>query len=186
MAKAPLSTPLKLAVDFGPLLVFFTASKFGGIFVATGAFMVATLVAMAVSLFRTGRIPPMLLFTGIIVMVFGGLTLWLHDAAFVKIKLTVIYAMFGAILIFGLITKRPTLQLVLHDAFPALDAAGWTKLTRNWAAFFLVLAATNEVLRRVLTDSQWVNFKVWGVIAATLVFAMAQAPILARHGVKEG
>ena len=184
MAKAPLSTPLKLAVDFGPLLVFFAASKFGGVFVATGAFMVATLVAMAVSLLKTGRVPPMLIFTGIIVMVFGGLTLWLKDKTFIQLKPTLIYVMFAAILFFGLATRRPTLKLVLHDAFPALEEAGWMKLTRNWAVFFVVLAGANEVARRLLSFDHWVDFKVWGVVAATFLFAAAQAPILAKHGVK--
>lgn len=175
---------LKLALDFGPLLVFFAANKFGGVFVATGAFMAATAVAMAVSWMKTRHIPAMLILTGIIVLVFGGLTLWLKDDSFIKIKPTLIYGMFASILGFGLVTRRPTLKLVLGEALPTLTDAGWAKLTRNWALFFVVLMLANEIARQVLTTDQWVNFKVWGVTAATMVFALAQAPLLARHGVK--
>jgi intracellular septation protein len=175
---------VKLAIDFGPLLVFFAANKFGGVFTATAAFMAATALAMAVSWVKTRHIPPMLIFTGIIVMVFGGLTLWLQDATFIKLKPTLIYGMFAGILGFGLLTKRPYLKLVLGEALPALTDAGWTKLTRNWALFFVALMGANEVARQVLTTDQWVNFKVWGVTIATMAFALAQAPLLARHGVK--
>jgi intracellular septation protein len=175
---------LKLALDFGPLLVFFAANKFGGVFTATAAFMAATALAMAVSWVKTRHIPPMLIFTGIIVMVFGGLTLWLQDATFIKLKPTLIYGMFAGILGFGLLTRRNYLKLVLGEALPALTDAGWSKLTRNWALFFVALMGANEVARQVLTTDQWVNFKVWGVTIATMVFALAQAPLLARHGVK--
>lgn len=183
-SRAPLPAGLKLAIDFGPLLVFFAANRFGGVFTATAAFMAATLLAVAVSWARTRHVPPMLIFTAGIVLVFGGLTLWLQDATFIKLKPTLIYGMFAAILFFGLATKRPYLKLVLGEVLPSLDDAGWAKLTRNWACFFIVLMAANETARQLLTTDQWVNFKVWGVTAATMVFAAAQAPLLARHGVK--
>lgn len=200
MVKRPLSTPLKLAVDFGPLLVFFLANNRAGwlksvlgihggvkdIVIATGGFMAATAVAMLVSWLRTGRIPPMLLLTGAIVAVFGGATLYFQDATFLKLKATLLYAMFAGILLFGLATRRPYLKLVLHDAFPALTDTGWAKLTRNWALFFVALACTNEVVRRILTDDQYVNFKVWGVTAVTFVFALSQAPLLMKHAADEG
>jgi intracellular septation protein len=182
--RKTMPTALKLAVDFGPLLVFFAANKFGGVFVATAAFMVATGIAMAVSWMKTRHIPAMLLLTGAIVLVFGGLTLWLKDETFIKLKPTLIYGMFAGILGFGLATKRPYLKLVLGEALPALTDAGWTKLTRNWALFFIALMAANEVARQLLTTDQWISFKVWGVTIATMVFALAQAPLLARHGVK--
>jgi intracellular septation protein len=180
----PLPPALKLALDFGPLLVFFAANKFGGVFTATAAFMAATALAMAVSWAKTRHIPPMLIFTGVIVMLFGGLTLWLKDATFIKLKPTLIYGMFAGILGFGLLTRRNYLKLVLGEALPALTDAGWAKLTRNWALFFVALMGANEVARQVLTTDQWVNFKVWGVTVATMVFALAQAPLLARHAVK--
>ncbi len=182
--RKPLPTALKLALDFGPLLVFFAANKFGGVFTATAAFMVATLVAITISLWRTRHVPPMLILTGVIVLVFGGLTLWLQDDTFIKLKPTLIYATFASILLFGLATKRPYLKLVLGEALPELDDRGWTKLTRNWALFFVALMVANEVARQVLTTDHWVDFKVWGVTAATMLFAIAQAPLLARHGVK--
>ena len=177
-----LSGPLKLAVDLGPLLVFFAANKFGGLFVATGAFMVATALAMAVSWWKTRHIPAMLLFTGLIVAVFGGLTLWLQDETFIKLKPTLIYGTFAAILFFGLARGRSYLRLVLGDAMPGLSDAGWTKLTRNWALFFLVLMGANEVARQLLSTDDWVSFKVWGVTAATFLFAIAQAPMMMKEG----
>jgi intracellular septation protein len=184
--RTPMPTALKLAIDFGPLLIFFGANKFGGVFTATAAFMVATVIAMALSWWKTRHIPPMLIFTGLIVVVFGGLTLWLQDDTFIKLKPTLIYGMFAGILLFGLATRRSYLKLVMGEALPQLDDDGWRKLTRNWALFFIALMAANEVARQVLTTDQWVNFKVWGVTSATLLFAIAQAPLMARHGVKFG
>ncbi|QXQ06731.1 septation protein IspZ [Sphingosinicellaceae bacterium] len=172
---------LRVALDYGPLLTFFVASKVFDIFVATAVFMVAIVLAIGVSRWKTGRISPMLWFTGAIVLVFGGATLWLGDVTFIKLKPTIIYLILAAILLFGMATGRPLLKLVLHDSFPAVDAEGWRKLTRNWALLFLGLAITNEVARRMLTTDQWVDFKVWGVTGLTFLFALSQAPILMRH-----
>ena len=184
--RTPMPTVLKLAIDFGPLLIFFGANKFGGVFTATAAFMVATLVAMALSWWKTRHIPPMLIFTGLIVVVFGGLTLWLQDDTFIKLKPTLIYGMFAGILLFGLATRRSYLKLVMGEALPQLDDDGWRKLTRNWALFFIALMAANEVARQVLTTDQWVNFKVWGVTSATFIFAILQVPLLKKHGLDLG
>lgn len=181
-----LSTPLNLAVNYGPLLVFFAANKLGGVFVATGAFMAATAVAVLVSWWKTRHVPPMLVFTGIIVLVFGGLTLWLQDETFIKLKPTLIYGVFAAILFFGLATGRPTLKLVMGDALPGVDDAGWAKLTRNWGVFFVALMGANEVARRVLTTDQWIDFKVWGVTILFFLFTLAQAPMMQKHGLKLG
>lgn len=179
--RKTIPTALRVALDYGPLLAFFVASKAFDIFVATGVFMVAIVLAIAVSRWKTGRVSPMLWFTGAIVLLFGGATLWLGDVTFIKLKPTIIYLILAAILIFGMITKRPLLKLVLHDSFPAVDAEGWRKLTRNWALLFLGLAAANEVARAMLTTDQWVDFKVWGVTGLTFLFALSQAPILMRH-----
>lgn len=184
MSPAPqrqLAGPTKFAIDFGPLATFFFANWQFGIFIATGAFMAATLAAMIASKLLAGRISPMLWFTGIVVAAFGGATLWLQDETFIKVKPTILYVSFAAILLFGIATGRPLLRVVLGEAFPTLDAMGWRKLTRNWALFFIAMAGLNEVLRRVLTTDQWVDFKVFGVLALTFAFALAQAPILARH-----
>lgn len=177
----PVPAALRAALDYGPLLAFFVASKFGGIFVATGVFMAAIVVAIGVSRWRTGRVSPMLWFTGAVVLIFGGATLILGDEAFIKLKPTIIYLVLAAILLFGMATGRPLLRLVLNDSFPAVDAEGWRKLTRNWALLFIALAVANEVARRMLTTDQWVDFKVWGVTALTFLFALTQAPILLRH-----
>ena len=177
-----LSGTLKLAVDLGPLLIFFVANKYGGLFVATGAFMAATALAMGISWWKTRHVPAMLLFTGVIVALFGGLTLWLQDETFIKLKPTLIYGTFAGILFFGLARGRSYLRLVLGEAMPGMDDAGWSKLTRNWALFFLVLLLANEVARQVLSTDAWVSFKVWGVTAATFLFAIAQAPMMMKHG----
>ena len=186
------SPAVKAALDFAPLLVFFAANRVAGhydkgnaIFIATGAVMATTLVSMAVSHFLYGRIAPMLWLVGVMVFVFGGATLLLHDANLIKIKLTVIYSLLAAVLLFGVATGRPLLRFVLGETFPALDAAGWRKLTRNWIIFFIALAVLNEVLRRRLSTDDWVTFKVWGVTLLTFVFALAQTPILLRHAPKE-
>ena len=185
-ARPALPTPLKLALNYGPLLIFFAANKFGGVFIATAAFMAATAVAIAISWWKTRHVPPMLIFTGIIVALFGGLTLWLQDETFIKLKPTLIYGVFAAILFTGLATRKPYLKLVMDEALPGLDDTGWMKLTRNWALFFVALMGANEVARRVLTTDQWVDFKVWGVTIALVVFTMLQAPLLQRHGMNFG
>jgi len=182
MADArPLPAAVRLALDYVPLLAFFAAFKLADIFVATAVFMVAIVIAIGVSLWRTRKVSPMQIVTGVVVLGFGGFTLWLGDPEFIKLKPTIIYAIFAAVLLFGIATGRPLLKLVLNDAFPAVDAEGWRKLTRNWALLFVGLAVANEVARRMLTTDQWVDFKVWGVTAVTFVFALAQAPILVRH-----
>ncbi|MBB4632163.1 septation protein IspZ [Sphingosinicella soli] len=182
---------LRMALDFGPLLVFFAVNSLApGDDVnqavwATTAFMIATGIAMIVSKLKTGRIAPMQWFTGIVVAVFGGMTIYLRDESFFQIKTTIIYAMFAAILFFGLITGRPLLKLVMESGFPEMDDDGWKKLTRNWAIFFLAMAMLNEALRAWLTFDQWVAFKVWGVLVISMIFAASQAPILMKHG-KDG
>ena len=193
------SPGLRAALDYGPLIVFFVAN-FGAPYLrplllrlgmpadvknlvfATAAVMVATLLAVVVSLWKLRRVSPILIFNAVIVLGFGGIALYLNDATFVKIKLTVLYALFAAILLFGMATGRPLLKLLLGEAFPALDADGWRKLTRNWAIFFIALACLNEALRRILSDDGWALFKFPGVVILTFAFMLAQAPILMRHG----
>lgn len=183
--KAAEPTPLlKLGIDFAPLLIFFVANWAKGIFVATGAFMVATAAAMLVSRMKLGRISPMLWFSGALVLVFGGLTLWLQSETFIKLKPTIVYAMFAAVLFFGLFTGRPTLKLVLETAYPGIDEIGWRKLTRNWGWFFIAMAVLNELVWRNVATDTWVAFKVWGVMPLTILFALSQAPMMMRHGFK--
>lgn len=184
--QMPAST--KLAIDFGPLLIFFLVNTLapGGdlqrAITATGAFMLATAAAMLVSRIKAGAISPMLWVTGVVVLVFGGLTIYLRDERFIQVKPTIVYAAFALVLIFGLVTKRPVLKYVLETGFPAISDEGWRKLTRNWALFFVAMAVLNEVVRAAVSFDTWVQFKVWGVTILSFAFAMAQAPILMRHG----
>jgi intracellular septation protein len=178
----------KLLIDLGPLLVFFLVNffapvpTFSKIFVATAAFMVAMVVAMIFSALRYGKISPLLWFSGIMVVVLGGLTIWLHNESFIKMKPTLYYALVSGLLWFGLATDRPLLKGVLGSTYPGLDEAGWAKLTRNWAAFFAFMAVLNEVVWRNSTTNFWVGFKLWGALPLTFLFAAANIPMLLKHG----
>jgi intracellular septation protein len=186
-----LSPGLRMAVDFGPLAVFFLVNtladgpKLMKVMMATTAFMVATAVAMIVSRMKAGRISPMLWISGALVLFFGGLTLWFRDDTFIKMKPTIVYLMFAAILGFGLATGRPLLKLLLEAAYPGLTETGWRKLTLNWTGFFLFMAALNEAVWRTQSWDFWVGFKVWGAIPLTLLFAMLNIPMLLKHGLSE-
>jgi intracellular septation protein len=182
-AKPQLNPLLKLALDLGPLALFFFANTRYGIFVATATFMVAVLAALAVSYVMTRQLPIMPVVTAIIVVVFGGLTLFLHDATFIKVKPTIIYALFGAILIGGLVFNKPLLGIVFDSMFNLTDE-GWRKLTLRWALFFFVLAVLNEIVWRNTSTNVWVDFKVFGVTPLTLVFGALQVPLLKRYAVE--
>jgi intracellular septation protein len=178
----------QLLIDVGPLLVFFAANFFAPvppalkIFVATGAFMAAMVAAMLYSALRFGRISPMLWFSGVLVVVMGGVTLWLHNETFIKMKPTLYYLFVAALLAFGLVKDKPLLKRVLGSTYPGLDETGWRKLTRNWAIFFLFLAALNEAVWRNSSTDFWVGFKLWGAIPLPFLFAAANVPMLLRHG----
>ena len=131
---------------------------------------------------RYRYVSPLLLFSGVMVVVLGGLTIWLHNETFIKVKPTIYYGLVAALLAFGLATGRPFLKLVLGSAYPGLDEEGWRKLTRNWAIFFAVMAVVNEAVWRNSTTDFWISFKLWGAIPATLLFAVANVPMLMRHG----
>ena len=187
-AKAEPRGGAKLLIDLGPLLVFFLVNFFAPvpacmkIFAATGAFMAAMVAAMLFSAIRYRSISPLLWFSGIMVVILGGLTIWLHDETFIKMKPTVYYVLVAGLLTFGLLTGRPLLQRVLGSTYPGLDEAGWTKLTRNWAIFFAFMACLNEAVWRNSTTSFWIGFKLWGALPITFLFAAANIPMLLRHG----
>ena len=187
-AKAEPQGGAKLLIDLGPLLVFFLVNFFAPvpafmkIFAATGAFMAAMVAAMLFSAVRYRSISPLLWFSGIMVVILGGLTIWLHDETFIKMKPTVYYVLVAGLLTFGLLTGRPLLQRVLGSTYPGLDEAGWTKLTRNWAIFFAFMACLNEAVWRNSTTSFWIGFKLWGALPITFLFAAANIPMLLRHG----
>ncbi|WP_262692271.1 septation protein A [Kordiimonas aestuarii] len=181
MADKKATSPwVRLGIDFGPLVVFFISFKFGDMFIATGAFMAASVVAMVASRVLTGHIAPMLKVTFVIVMVMGGLTLYLQDETFVKMKLTVINSLFAVILLGGLLTGRLYIKMVMELAFE-MDDEGWRKFTRNYVAFLVIMAVLNELIWRTQSDDFWVNFKTFGYMGATFVFIMAQMPMLMKY-----
>jgi intracellular septation protein len=173
----------KLATELGPLLVFFIANAKFHLFVATGAFMVAVVAAMIASYVVTRHVPIMALVTGIIVIVFGTLTLVLHDETFIKVKPTIIYSLFAGVLGGGLLFGRSFIAIMFDQMFN-LTPQGWRSLTMRWALFFLALAVLNEIVWRTQTTDFWVNFKVFGVTPLTMLFALTQMPLIKRYQVE--
>jgi intracellular septation protein len=171
---------IKLVVELGPLLVFFIANSRFGIFAGTAAFMFATVASLIASRALLGRIATMPLVTGVFVLVFGGLTLWLQDDHFIKIKPTIVNGLFAAILFGGLATGRLFLKIVFGDVM-RLSEEGWRSLTLRWALFFVFLAILNEVIWRGFSTDTWVAFKVFGIMPITFLFAIAQIGLLKRY-----
>lgn len=196
----PEMNPLaKLALELGPLLVFFFANargewlvekwpvlgSFGGpIFLATGLFMIATAISLTVSWALTRSLPIMPLISGVVVFVFGALTLWLQDDVFIKMKPTIVNSLFGAVLLGGLFFGKALLGYVFDSAFK-LDAEGWRKLTFRWGLFFFFLAIANEIVWRGFSTDFWVAFKVWGIMPITLIFTFSQMPLIMRHSLDD-
>jgi intracellular septation protein len=179
-AKKQLNPTLKLVLDIGPLILFFAANAKFGIYAATGAFMVAVLIALAVSYVMTRHIAVMPLVTAAIVLVFGGLTLVLHDELFIKLKPTIIYVLFGGALLVGLALGKTLLGLLFDSVFK-LTEEGWRKLTWRWALFFFFLAVVNEIVWRTQTTDFWVSFKLFGVVPLTFLFGALQYPLLVKY-----
>jgi intracellular septation protein len=187
---------LPYAIDFGPLLAFFLTFRFtkgDGAFGATSGaikgtivFMIAILIAVAVSQWKLKKISPMLWLSAILVLGFGGLTIWLNDPVFIQIKPTIIYAGFAALLLGGWWMGRPLLKYLLQAAYDGLSEEGWLKLSRNWGAFFAIMAVVNEAMRLALDFDAWLTIKVWGITAASFLFAMSQLPLMLRHGLDIG
>ena len=199
--KPQLNPLLKIALDLGPLLLFFYANskpalfepwiaplipqavaggESAGIFVATAVFMVAIVVALAISYALTRHLPMMPLVSAAIVVVFGGLTLFLQNETFIKLKPTIIYLLFAGTLFGGLIFRKPLLATVFDTVFHLTDE-GWRRLTMRWALFFLALAVLNEIVWRTQSTDTWVTFKVFGVMPLTFIFAALQYPLLTKH-----
>ncbi|MFZ1775209.1 MAG: septation protein A [Rhizobiaceae bacterium] len=190
---------LKLALELGPLMVFFFANsrgpwiveKFpalaalgGPLFVATFLFMTATAIALGVSWVLTRTLPIMPVVSGVVVLVFGALTLWLQDETFIKMKPTIVNTLFGAVLLGGLAFGKSLLGYVFDAAFK-LDAEGWKKLTLRWGLFFLFLAVINEVVWRNFSTDAWVAFKVWGTMPITIAFTLSQMRLIMKHSLEK-
>jgi intracellular septation protein len=197
--RKPVNPILKLVLELGPLGVFFLANAKGEalsaryawvasfgepIFFATAVFIVATLLALVVSFALTRKLPIMPLVTGIVVVIFGGLTLYLQDDTFIKMKPTIINALFGGVLLGGLAFGRSLLGYVFDSVFK-LTEEGWRKLTLRWGIFFFVLAALNEIVWRNFSTDTWVDFKVFAIMPLTLLFTLTQLPLITRHALPE-
>ncbi len=175
---------MRLTLDLGPLAVYFVAYSLThhNIFLSTGLFMAATLVAMGVSWALYRKISAIQCFSALMVLVLGGLTIVLHQEWIIKVKPTIYYVTLALVLAYGLLTGKPTLQAVLGQAYPGLTPVGWRLLTRNWALFFAAMAIANELVWRNTSTSFWLSYKLWGSLPATILFAAANVPMLIRHG----
>ncbi|SOC08780.1 inner membrane-spanning protein YciB [Rhodobacter maris] len=196
--RKPVAPALKAALDFGPLLVFFAAfflfkdhpvtlwgESYGGFVLATAIFVPVLVVAMAALWALTGRLAPMQIATLVLVVVFGGLSIWFNDPRFFKMKPTLIYLLFAGLLGFGLLRGKPWLQLVMDGAIP-MAPEGWVILTKRLVAFFVFLAIANETIWRLFSDTVWVNFKTFGLPVLLMGFFAAQAPLFSRFSPEEG
>lgn len=170
----------RLAIDMGPLFAFFGAYFLSNLFVATGVYLVATIIALSIGYSRERRLAPMPLLTGVIVMIFGGLTLLLNDKQFILMKPTIVNMLFASILFAGLMAGKPLMKYLFAEVFELTDQ-GWTKISLRWALFFVFLALLNEVVWRNFSESFWVTFKILGILPLTLAFGMAQVPLLRKY-----
>ena len=174
----------KLAVELGPLLVFFGTNAAAGIYVGTGAFMVATLLSLGFAWWRYRKVPIMPLVSAALVLTFGGLTIYLHDDTFIKLKPTIVYTLFAVLLVAGLVMRRPVLQALFGPVFN-LTEQGWRKLSLRWAVFFVAMAVLNEYVWRNFSTDIWVSFKAFGFLPITFLFAIAQVPLMQRYALPE-
>jgi intracellular septation protein len=178
--KKPAPRWLAPLTDYGPLAVFFATYLLTDLMTATAALMAATVVALAISYGIARRVPVMAVVTAVIVGVFGGLTLALQDETFIKMKPTIVQLIFAAVLLAGLALGRTPLKAVMGKALD-MDDDGWRKLSLRYALFFVAMAALNEVVWRTQSESFWVSFKVFGLVALTVAFTLAQMPLISRH-----
>jgi intracellular septation protein len=176
----------RLLLDLGPLVVFFATFQIThNIMVATAAFIPLILAALALGYWLERKLSPMAVVTAVMVVIFGGLTLYFNDAAFIKMKPTIIYAMFSALLLGGLAFNRLFIKYALSFEFEMPDAT-WRALTWRWGVFFAVLAVLNEIVWHNFSESTWVAFKVWGILPLIFLFGALQAPLLMKHMPKDG
>jgi intracellular septation protein len=182
--RKTLNPIVKFILELGPLALFFAVYSRLGIFAATGILMATVLVTLGVSYAMLRRIPIMPLVTAVIVVIFGSLTLIFHDETLIKIKPTALYILFGAALFVGLWLNKPLLKILFDGALHVTDE-GWRKLTWRWAFFFLGLAVLNEIVWRTQTTDLWVKLKTFGFLPLTLLFALAQTPLIMKYEAKD-
>lgn len=175
---------VKLALELGPLVLFFFANAKAGIFTATALFMVAVVISLGLSRILLKEWPVMPLISAVVVLIFGGMTLYWENEIFIKLKPTIVNTLFGIALLIGLAFGKPLLSIVMGSVFRLTDE-GWKKLTFRWALFFFVLAALNEIVWRTQTSDVWVNFKVFGIMPLTIIFALSQASLISRYEQKD-
>lgn len=175
----------RILLDFAPLVLFFLASKFWGLFAATSVVMVAAVVSLALGYWFDRKLHPVPLLTAILVLLFGGLTLYLKDPTFIKMKPTFIYALLGAMLIGGLILKRPLVKYMLSMAL-TMDDGAWRALSLRFSLFFFVMALLNELIWRNFSNDIWVDYHVFGATALTFLFLLSQTPFLLKHQIETG
>jgi intracellular septation protein len=176
---------LKLVLELGPLGVFFFGNYKFGIFPATAAFMVAMVVSLAVSYAVSRKLPIMPLVTAVFVLIFGGLTLYLHNDTFIKLKPTMVNSFFAATLFGGMAYGKTLIRLPFEAALPPMTDEGWAKLNVRWAWFFVFLAILNEVVWRNFSTNAWVDFKVFALTPITLAFSLAQLRLIMQHQIPE-
>ena len=184
MNERPEPPWLKPTAEYGPIAVFFLAYVVSDLLWATGALMAATALALGLSLAIARRVPLMPLITAGVVAVFGGLTLALQDETFIKMKPTIVQALFATVLLGGLAAGRPLLKPLMGAAW-TMDDQGWRKLTFRFALFFIAMAGLNEAVWRTQSTDFWVSFKVFGILGLTLLFALSQTPLMRRHHLPE-
>jgi len=195
MSEKSISPALKMGLELGPIVLFFVAytrikgrefevfgNTYEGFIVATAAFIPLLLISTGLLWWLTGKLSRMQLVTAVLVVVFGGMSIWFNDDRFFKMKPTIIYALFGGILGFGLLQGKSYLQSIMEEIY-ALKHEGWMKLTQRVCLFFFGLAIANEAVWRLMSTDAWVNFKTFGLTAAVFVFFMAQGPLLQKYAI---
>ena len=178
---------IKLLADFGPLLIFFVIyfNNDNNLKIAIPPFIIATLIALAVVYFLEKRIPMVPLTGGILITFFGGLTLYFDNKIFFYMKPTIINLLFAGVLFFGkFFTKKPLLKIFFQSAFDLQDE-GWKKLNYRWIGFFIFVAILNEIVWRTQSEAFWVNFKVWGLLPISFIFAASQFPLINKYKINK-
>lgn len=186
ISPSPSPSFVKMAIDYAPLIIFFLAYKLTGFLIGTVVFMVSMVAAIFVSRYKLGRVSPTLWISFVLIMFFGGLTIWFHDPHFIQLKPTIIYSFFALMLLGGRLFKKPMLKYIMEDAFEGITEKGWLILSLNWGCFFVVMALLNEYLRTHFSFDVWLSLKIWGAMILSALFGFANMPVLIKNGLNIG